>query len=114
MSPQSPKLRSDLRVSRQTSPEGAFFVVKDPATGRFFRLKDPEYFIAHQLDGVTPLSVIRQRVEEKFGAPVSLETIVPFVQSLRRLRLLDQAGGAGEPLAPRGGRIRGSPLYLRL
>ena len=33
-------------------------VVKDPATGRFFRFKEPEYFIAQQLDGSTTLEVI--------------------------------------------------------
>jgi multidrug resistance efflux pump len=112
MLPRPLKLRSDLRVSRQTTAEGVSFVVKDPATGRFFRLREPEYFIAHQLDGVTPLSVVRQRVEEKFGAPVSLKTIVPFIKSLRRLRLLEQPDG--QHLAPSGGRIRGSPLYVRL
>ena len=112
MLPRPLKLRSDLRVSRQTTAEGVSFVVKDPATGRFFRLREPEYFIAHQLDGVTPLSVVRQRVEEKFGAPVSLKTIVPFIKSLRRLRLLERPDR--QHLAPSGGRIRGSPLYVRL
>ena len=39
MSPGSVKLRRDLLVSRQETSEGTFFVIKDPATGRFFRLR---------------------------------------------------------------------------
>ena len=49
------QLRSDLVVSRQDTTAGAVFVVKDPATGRFFRLREAEHFIARQLDGSTPL-----------------------------------------------------------
>jgi hypothetical protein len=37
MSPGQMKLRSDLRVSQQETPGGVSFVVKNPATGRFFR-----------------------------------------------------------------------------
>ena len=53
-----PKLRSDLRVSPQGVAEDATFVVKDPATGRFFRLRQAEQFIAQQLDGSAPSTPI--------------------------------------------------------
>lgn len=62
-----PKLRSDLIVS----PQGDSFVVKDPATGRFFRFGEVEHFIARQADGSTPAEVIRQRTEERFQAPLA-------------------------------------------
>ncbi len=51
-----PKLRSDLVISRQ---DGAV-VLKDPVTGRFFRFGDAEHFITSQLDGATPLDVVRR------------------------------------------------------
>ena len=73
------RLRSDLIVSRQELPEGEVFVVKDPAVGRFVRLKAPEHFIARQFDGATPLEEIRRRGEEKFGASLS-----PAGRSARR------------------------------
>src|SRR5437899_4974892 len=109
-----PKLRSDLRVSPQGVAEGATFVVKDPATGRFFRLRQAEQFIAQQLDGSAPLDVIPQRFEQKFGAPLAPETLREFVEYLRRLGLLEtESPRAGLRADPRR-TFRGNLLYLRL
>ena len=109
-----PKLRSDLRVSPQGVAEGATFVVKDPATGRFFRLRQAEQFIAQQFDGSAPLDVIRQRCEQKFGAPLAPETLREFVEHLRRLGLLEtESPRAGLRADPRR-TFRGNLLYLRL
>src|SRR6058998_1487613 len=109
-----PKLRSDLRVSPQGVAEGATFVVKDPATGRFFRLRQAEQFIAQQLDGSAPLDVIPQRFEQKFGAPLAPETLREFVEYLRRLGLLETEGPRAEPRADPRRTFRGNLLYLRL
>ena len=65
------KLRSDLVFSGQSVPEGRAFVVKDPASGRFFRFREAEDFILRQLDGTTSLDLVRQRVEERFGREAS-------------------------------------------
>src|SRR6058998_2079579 len=84
-----PKLRRDLVISRQETPGGLVFVVKDPLVGRFVRLKEPEYFIAQQLDGATPLEEVRRRGEEHFGAALSETTLQQFTQKLLTLGLLD-------------------------
>jgi len=114
MSPGQLKLRSDLRVSRQGPPGGISFVLNDPATGRFFRLREHEYFIVQQLDGTTPLEIIRRRAEEKFGAPVALKTVEQFVEHVQRLRLVETQGAEVGRRVPRGVRVRGDPLHLRL
>ncbi len=114
MLPRHLKFRSDLVVSRQDTTEGVCFVIKDPATGRFFRFKEPEYFIAQQFDGSTPLDVIQQRVEEQFGTPVARETLEQFIGTLQRLRLLEAEGAEVERPAYGPRRVRGSLLYLRL
>jgi multidrug resistance efflux pump len=113
MAPGPPKLRDDLVVSRQATAEGPVFVLKDPVAGRFFRFREAEQFIAEQLDGRTPLEVLRQRVEERFGSPVSLESLGQFVDRLGRLGLLEAEGRAAPQPAHRSGRVRGSLLYLR-
>src|SRR5439155_22503141 len=77
---ESPKLRDDLVISQQETKEGTGFVVKDPATGRFFRLKEVEHFIARQLNGSTPLDAIRETVEEKFGVTFTDETSEQCIQ----------------------------------
>jgi putative peptide zinc metalloprotease protein len=112
--PGETKLREDLIVSQQetTESEEASFVVKDPETGRFYRFREVEHFILQQLDGSTPPDHIRQRVEERFGAPLPADTFDQFIKTLRRLGLLETKDAQGH-MSRRRGRIRGSLLYLR-
>src|SRR5262245_33937886 len=84
-----PKLRSDLRQSRQESAEGAAFVLKDPITGHYFRFREAEQFIAQQLDGNTPLEIVGQRAEAFFGKSCPAEALTGFVARLRTLGLLE-------------------------
>jgi len=81
------KLRKDLTVSEQPAAEERIFVVKNPITGAFFRLREAEWFIAGQCDGATSLEVIRQRAEEKFGAALSIESLAVFVNNLEKNRV---------------------------
>ena len=50
------RLRSDLVFSTQQTPEGLFHIVKDPATGRFFRFREAESFILKQLECAAAMS----------------------------------------------------------
>ncbi|MBI4271526.1 MAG: HlyD family efflux transporter periplasmic adaptor subunit [Candidatus Rokubacteria bacterium] len=110
MTAAEPKLRSDLVISRQ---DGAV-VVKDPATGRFFRFGEAEHFITSQLDGATPLDVVRRRAGETFGSMPEPEMVEGFVATLRRLGLIETDEAALDRPGARRRRTRGSPLYLRL
>jgi multidrug resistance efflux pump len=84
--------------------------VKDPRSGRFFRFGDLERFIAEQLDGATPLDVVRHRTETRFGASLPADVLAGFVRSLERSGLVEgQDAVAGHPR----GRMRGSLFYLR-
>ena len=109
-----PKLRSDLDCRVQTAPDGsAVLLIKDPVRRQFFRLKEAERFIAEQLDGATPIPVLRNRVEEKFGAPVESETLAGFINTLDRNRLLERPGDAEKRNGALRSRFAGSWLYLR-
>src|SRR5258708_6969600 len=110
-----PKLRADLIVSGQEKPGGVAYVVKDPVVGRFVRFKEPEYFIARQVDGVTSLEEIRRRGEEELGASLSQATVEQFAGKLATLGLLEIKTGTGSsaPPAAKAGRVRGNLFYLR-
>lgn len=112
-SAKAPKLRPDLIKSRQETRDGTFFVFKDPLTSRFFRFREPEYFIAQHLDGFTSLDQIREKVAEKFGSPIAPAELEQFTEMLRRLALLESENPRSVPMERRG-RIRGNLLYLRL
>src|SRR6266404_3872433 len=113
MFPDEPMFRSDLVISPQETAAGPSYVIKDPASGRCFSLRETEYFIARQLDGSTPLDVISQRIGEKAGGEVEAETICRFVEKLRAIGLLERQTEA-QSVASSAKKSRGSPLYLRL
>jgi len=88
-------------------------VVKDPVTSRFFRFGELEWFIAKQLDGETPLDVVRRRTETAFGGELAAEALAAFVQRLQKSALLEGSESVAAERAHKGKRIRGSLLYLR-
>ena len=106
-----PRLRADLIVSRQESPAGPCFVLKDPHTRRFFRLREAEYSIARRLDGETPLEALAGRVAAELGTEVSAEALSPFVEQLRRSGLLEVPGAPPARMRPR--LFQGDLLWVR-
>lgn len=108
-----PKLRSDLTVSRQQTADGPRCVIKDSRAGRFFRFGELEQFIAEQLDGETPLDVVRQRTEARFDAALAPESLAGFVRSLQKSGLLVGEGEDQHRGTSPHRRMRGTPLYLR-
>ena len=107
----APKLRTDLVIRPQASGTGTTVVIKDPTAQRFFRFGEVEHFVAQQLDGTTPVDVVRRRVEEKFHQPLPDETLRRLLEQFSRFRLLDE--GIEPREHPHARRVRGSLLYVR-
>jgi putative peptide zinc metalloprotease protein len=105
-----PQLRTDLVVTRMETPEGPQFVLKDPQTRRYFRLREAEYSIARHLDGRTPLAELAPVVASELDLDLDTESLEAFVAQLSRQGLLDDASA---PPRAREGFVRGTPLYLR-
>jgi putative peptide zinc metalloprotease protein len=114
MAQAAPLLRDDLLISKQETRGETFFVVKDPATRRFFRFREAEYCVARQLDGATPLETVRERVAAELGAEAEPGVLEGFVAQLRRQGLLAPEDGTADR-SQRGGRFfGGTALWLRL
>jgi len=109
---EGPKLRSDLVVSRQPQEGQVIFVIKDPVNSQYFRLNEPDYFIAAQLDGCTGVETVRQRTEATFNVRFTPPALAEFIESLRQSNLLESAASETVPLRERR-RLGGSLLYLR-
>lgn len=105
-----PLLRADLLVTRMETPEGPRFVLKDPLTRRYFRLRETEYSIARRLDGRTPLAELAPAISAELDLDLDLDSLEAFVAQLHRQGLLDDPAA---PPPPRQGFVRGTPLYLR-
>jgi putative peptide zinc metalloprotease protein len=109
-----PKLRDDLITSRQDTPEGASFVIKDPTTRRFFRFGETEHLIAQQLDGATALVAVQARLEREFGIEAGPDTLQQFVDQLRRLGLLQSADSPSAARQRKRRLFSGNLLYIRV
>ena len=111
-----PRLRNDLIVSRQEFEKITYYVIKDPATQRFFRVKEFEYFIARSLDGVTPPEHIAGRFQERFGIHLPLETLNRFIQRLSSLGFLEGQATERElvRLQHQKGTFPGRLLFIKL
>src|SRR5262245_52512291 len=106
-----PKLRNDVIITRHEDTQDTPFVVKDPRTTRFFRFREAEHFIVTQLDGDTPLDVVRRRAEERFGATLPETALTQFVETLQRHGLLET--DTARPSRQSRSRLQGGVLYLR-
>jgi multidrug resistance efflux pump len=101
------KIRQDLILSRQEQRGTVTFIVKDPATRRFFRFGEPEEFIIRHLDGTHTQEAIQKKFVGRFEAELSAEALAGFVARLEGLGLLDD----GTQI--RSATPRKSLLYLR-
>ena len=105
-----PRLRKDLRLSRQETPDGPRFVVKDPETQRFFRFREAEHAVIRRMDGATPLDIIAEEVSAELKAKFDVTALESLVNQLRLLGLLE--GSMVTP--PKRRLVQGSLLWLRL
>jgi putative peptide zinc metalloprotease protein len=108
-----PKLRADLPISRQQTASGAVYVLKDPLSERFFRLREHEYLVAQHLNGQSDLETVRLSAQEQLGRPIEPDAISGFVRQLEKLHLLEEAG-ANVPRTSSTPTSRNSLLCLRL
>ncbi|MFQ5606351.1 MAG: efflux RND transporter periplasmic adaptor subunit [Candidatus Zixiibacteriota bacterium] len=83
------KLRSDLVTSWQESRGQVYIIVKDPRAGRYFRLREPEFWLINQFDGKTSPEEIARRFEREFQSILPDGAVDQFALRLDSLYFLD-------------------------
>ena len=109
-----PRLRRDLTYRHEQTAEGIAVIIKHPASRKFFRLEEAEYFIAQQLDGETPFEEIRKRTEGQFDAELPIEALYAFIQTLKKNGLLETEDALKKDASRKPKRFRGTALYCRI
>lgn len=107
-----PKLRDDLSITQLADADEPTYVVKDPVTRRFFRLKRAEYFIASHLDGKSSLDSIGRQFEAEFEMSISTTKLERYVGRLRRLGILEDGFTGGEDAKP-AERVKDEKSYVQ-
>ncbi len=81
----TPKLRSDLVIRAEADGEQTLYVVKDPLTGRFFRLRGPEYYLLSRANGSTTAAEAARLTNERFGISIPPTMAVAFFEKMERM-----------------------------
>jgi len=112
----APRLRPDADIVPQTFRGKTYFVLKDPVTLQFYRVRDVEREILDQLDGTTTLGEIHDRLVEKYGAEApSFRDLSRFIFMLRHANLTVGEGGEESRWAvERAGKKRKQRLQQKL
>jgi hypothetical protein len=95
-----PRLRSDLIISRQLENGVEYFVIKDPHSGRYFRLKEREHYIAALFDSTRTIDEVASAFSEKYNVDISLGAIEAFYGKLNSIGLIDNDGERSMPTEP--------------
>jgi putative peptide zinc metalloprotease protein len=96
-------LRSDLVILPIEEEGASYYIIKDPRTNRFFRVKPLEHFLVTQFDGTTSLETIRRRASEQKNVLVSEDVLSRFAEKFRELGLLVGDGETEADVVARSG-----------
>ncbi|MBI3873372.1 MAG: efflux RND transporter periplasmic adaptor subunit [candidate division Zixibacteria bacterium] len=80
-----PKLRPDLVVRAEDDGGRTVYVIKDPLSGRFFRLRAPEYYLLTRADGETSIPEAARQTNERFGVKIPVDAAISFFAKMERL-----------------------------
>jgi putative peptide zinc metalloprotease protein len=83
------KLRPDIIASPQDAGGQTVYIIKDPATGRFFKLREPEYFLITRMDGMTTVEGAEAAFSTKFNAQLPPGAALAFFHKMQRLCLFE-------------------------
>src|SRR5262245_55353754 len=102
------RLRADLAIEAHKYEGRTFFVVKDPVSLRYYRLKDNEHFLLQFLDGKHTLEQAQKAYEKEYRPErLRLEDLEGFAQQLLTAGLaLSDSPKAGKQLFERRGKRR--------
>lgn len=92
MAEKIPKFRADIIITSQKFEGETFYVLKDPLTQKFFRIKEGEYFITQNLDGKTSVEKVLNRFKERFNLTLSPDSLNQFIEKIDRLGFLEKEG----------------------
>jgi len=96
------KLRSDLEIEAVEEQDALRYVIKDPRTDRYFRIKPLEYFLIGQFDGKSSLDDIRRAASEHKNVLVSEDVLERFAKKFHELGLLESDQPSPDPAQAAG------------
>jgi putative peptide zinc metalloprotease protein len=95
-----PRLRRDLIITERVEGGQTAYILKDPQSRRFFRLRRQEYLIASRFVGKFTLSQMVNSLRDELNFNVTEEVLSSFVNKLNANHLLETLEPMSPPEAP--------------
>ena len=90
-----PKSRVDVEITEQVYYGKPCYVVKDPTSLRYYRLRPPEYTIYNMLDGEVGMEDILRTLAQRFpDEKYDSQAVMSFIVMLRGAGLLHVPGAS--------------------
>ncbi len=90
-----PRARRDVEITEQVYYGKPCFVLKDPTSLRYYRLRPPEYTIYQMLDGKLTMEDVQRTLNDRFPKEeFDTQSIMSFIIMLRGANLLYIEGSA--------------------
>jgi hypothetical protein len=83
------RFRTDLVASPQGEAPNEYFVVKDPRSRRYFKLRAPEWWFVQQFNGRRSLGEVGEAFQVQFGAKLEAAPLSAFVERLKSLGVFE-------------------------
>jgi len=110
-----PKSRQDVEVTEQVYFGKPCYVLKDPTTLRYYRLRPPEYTIYRMLDGKCSLEDILKVLAGRFPSEeYDSQAVMSFIIMLRGASLLKVPGETGSDYLLKRKKLRSRGLFKKL
>ncbi len=93
-----PRIKSNLQVQSQVVEGVKYFVVKEPAGGKFIRLREPEYSLLQALDGEQSAFAAAADFTRSYHQQLSPTDILRFAEQLEKLGFIE---GSQAEIRPR-------------
>ena len=86
----APKIRDDLVIREIKQSDGSInYIIKDPITGSYFQVREPEYFIIRNFDGRQEYGDIVRQFKDRFNLDIDEASLKGFSEHLQNLSFLD-------------------------
>ncbi len=90
-----PVHKSNLQVQAETVDGATFYTVKSQETGKFIRLREPEYSLLMSLDGHRSVEQAAEEFVRTFNLTITPAAVNQFAEQLGKLGFIEGAATAG-------------------
>src|SRR5215475_1970209 len=87
-----PKLAPEVDITERVDPDGTRYIVRNTATSRYFILKQTEFSILNQFDGVQAVHDVASGLSLGSSPRVAIPTLARFLTKLDSFGLLARGG----------------------